>query len=99
MQQSDGVESLWTFKQVIQRGRRREKAGGVITSLAHPELPGSLSPEGYSENFYEPRMKLGKRRVLARRGWAGEKVSVFSILLTRENSFKVIPKRKDHDAH
>ncbi len=44
-------------------------------------------------------MKLGKRRVLARRGWEGEKVSLFSILLTREDPFKVIPKRKDHDAH
>jgi len=44
-------------------------------------------------------MKLGKRRVLARRGWVGEKVSLFSILLTREDPFKVIPKRKDHDAH
>ena len=99
MQQSDGVESLWIFKQVIQRGRRREKADGVITSLAHPELPGSSSPEGYAENCDEPRMKLGKRRVLARRGWAGEKVSLFSILLTKEDPFKVIPKRKDHDAH
>ncbi len=44
-------------------------------------------------------MKLEKRRILARRGWVGEKVSLFSILLTREDPFKVIPKRKDHDAH
>jgi len=44
-------------------------------------------------------MKRGKRRGLARQGWAGGKVSLFSILLTREDPFKVIPKRKDHDAH
>ena len=28
-----------------------------------------------------------------------EKVILFSILLTREDPFKVIPKREDHDAH
>ena len=43
-------------------------------------------------------MKLGTWCVLARRGWVGEKVSWFGILLTREDPFKVIPKRKDHDA-
>jgi hypothetical protein len=68
-------------------------------SSARLELPGSSPPEGYAEDCDEPRMKLGKRGVLARRGWAGEKVRVFSILLAREDPFKVIPKRKDHDAH
>jgi hypothetical protein len=44
-------------------------------------------------------MKLGKRCVSVRRGWVDEKVSWVSILLTIEDPFKVIPKRKDHDAH
>jgi len=36
---------------------------------------------GYVEDAFEARMKLGERRVLARRGWAGEKGAFFSILL------------------
>lgn len=68
-------------------------------STARPELPGCSSQEGDGEDFDEPRVKFGKRCVLARREWAGEKVSWFSILLTREDPFKVIPKREDHDAH
>jgi hypothetical protein len=63
------------------------------------DAAGERKQEVYGEDFDEPKMKLGKRRVLARRGWVGEKVSLFSILLTREDPFKVIPKRKDHDAH
>ena len=73
------------LKQVIQRGRRREKTSGVIIfSPIRPELPGSSSPEGYAENCDEPRMKLG---------------ACCTMLLTREDPFKIIPKRKDHDAH
>jgi hypothetical protein len=40
-----------------------------------------------------------KQGVLARPGGMDEKVSFFSILLTREDPFKVIPKCEDHDAH
>ena len=35
------------------------------------------------EDFDEPRTKPAERRVSARRGWAGEKVAFFSILLVR----------------
>ena len=38
---------------------------------------------GYVENAFEARMKFGERRVLARRGWAGENRDVFSILVER----------------
>ena len=82
MQQSNGGEFLRKLTQVIQRGSRREKAGGVIVLPARHKLLNSSSPEGYAENCDESSMKLGKRRVLARRGWVGEKVSLFSILLT-----------------
>ena len=34
------------------------------------------------ENFDEPRTKHGKRRVAARRGWAGEKSDFFNRLLS-----------------
>ncbi|NOT22888.1 MAG: hypothetical protein HOP22_09200 [Nitrospiraceae bacterium] len=33
------------------------------------------------EDFDEPRTMLGEKRVLARRGWAGEETGFFSILL------------------
>jgi hypothetical protein len=53
-------------------------------SPAHPKLPRQLVFRvGYVENFDEPRTLLGKRHVLARRGWAGEKGDVFSILFTQ----------------
>ena len=35
---------------------------------------------GYVEDAFEARTKHGKRRVSARRGWAGEKSDFFSIL-------------------
>ena len=63
------------------------------------DTAGERKLEVYGEDFDEPRMELEKRRILARRGWVGEKVSLFSILLSIEDPFKVIPKRKDHDAH
>ena len=72
------------LKRVIQRGRRREKAGGELVFIFRHELPGSSSSEGSAENFDEPRMKLE---------------TCFCILLSKEDSFKVIPKGKDHDAH
>ena len=43
----------------------------------------------YVEDFDEPRTKLGKRRVSARRGWAGEKGDFFSIRLGREELFGI----------
>jgi hypothetical protein len=63
------------------------------------DTAGERKLEVYGEDFDEPRMELEKRRILARQGWVGEKVSLFSILLSIEDPFKVIPKRKDHDAH
>lgn len=51
---------------------------------ARPEPPDSSFPEGYAADCDAPRRKFE---------------ACFSILLTRENPFKVIPKRKDHDAH
>jgi hypothetical protein len=38
-------------------------------------------PQGYVEDFDEPRTKIGKRRVLARRGWAGGIWAFFGSLL------------------
>jgi hypothetical protein len=70
------------LKQATQRGRRRDNAGGEIVFIRPPRAAGQSPPEVYAENFGESRMKLGKRHVLVRRGWEGEKVSVFSILLT-----------------
>ena len=58
------------------------EAAGVIVLPARHKLLNSSSPAGYAENCDESSMKLGKRRVLARRGCVGEKVSLFSILLT-----------------
>jgi hypothetical protein len=48
------------------------------------ELTGSSFPEGYAADCDELRTNLG---------------ASFSILLTREDPFKVIPKCEDHDAH
>jgi hypothetical protein len=53
-------------------------------SPARRELPGSSFPEGYAADCDELRTNLG---------------ASFSILLMREDSFKVVPKRKNHDAH
>jgi len=47
---------------------------------SRPELPRQLSPRmGYVEDRFEPRTKLGDWRVLARLGWAGDNVGIFSI--------------------
>ena len=52
------------------------------------EAAGELKPEAYPleyvEDFDEPRTKIGKRRVLARRGWAGGIWAFFSSLLDVE---------------
>jgi hypothetical protein len=50
-------------------------------SKAAGESKPEACPQGYVEDFDEPRTKHGKRRVLARRGRAGEKSDFFSILL------------------
>ena len=50
-------------------------------SPAHPKLARQLVLRvGYVEDAFEARTKHGKRRVSARRGWAGEKSDFFSIL-------------------
>ena len=63
-----------------ERSRRR--------SLPHPpspELPRQLvSRVGYVEDFDGPRTTIVERRVLARRGWAGEMMAIFTILLEAE---------------
>jgi hypothetical protein len=51
-------------------------------SPAHPELPRQLVRRlGYGEDAFEVRTPHGKRRVLARRGRAGDKRDFFSVLL------------------
>ena len=69
------------LKKAVQQGRRRIETGGVAF-LTHPKLPRQLVLRvGYVEDFDESRTKHGKRRVSARRGWAGEKGDFFSIPL------------------
>jgi hypothetical protein len=46
-----------------------------------PALPPSENLNRYVEDFDEPRTLRGKRRVSARRGWAGEKSDFFNSLL------------------
>lgn len=57
------------LKKAIQRGRRREKTGGVVFSPTHPELPEQFLTEGYVEDCVEPGTKLGKGAF--RRAWVG----------------------------
>src|SRR6185503_7000825 len=40
----------------------------------------TVRPRGYASGFDPPAALLGTRRVLARQGWAGEKVAFLSIL-------------------
>ena len=58
------------------------------------EAAGESQPEayplGYVEDDFEVRTKHGKRRVLARRGWAGEISDFFSILLDGDVSRPII---------
>ena len=68
------------LKKALQRGRRRDKTGGV--ALYHPPNLGRPRPAlapGYVEDFDEPRTQLGKGRVLARLGRVGEIETFFSI--------------------
>ncbi len=64
------IDPCRLLKKAIQQGRRRVETGGV--------------PLEYVEDFDEPRTKIGKRRVLARRGWAGGIWAFFSSLLDVE---------------
>jgi hypothetical protein len=60
------------------------KTGGVTFSPAQPRAAEQLiSHVGHVEDLNDARTMLGKRRVLARRGWVGEKADFFSILLQR----------------
>ena len=43
----------------------------MASSKARGEKEPEAYPLGYVEDFFEPRTKIGKRRVLARRGRAG----------------------------
>jgi hypothetical protein len=52
-------------------------------------MKGGGGPSGYVEGLNDARTPHGKKRVLARRGWAGEKSDFFSILL--ENPRQLSP--------
>ena len=61
-----------------------------LFSPTHPKLPRQLVLRvGYVEDAFEPRTKHGKRRVSARRGWAGEKSGFLSILLCGKELFGI----------
>ena len=57
------------------------KGRGVTFSPARPELLLQFYPDGYVEGLNDARTKHGKRRVLARLGWAIETSDFFSILI------------------
>jgi hypothetical protein len=65
-----GAHSRRMLKKAVQQGRSERR----------PEA----YPLGYVEGLNDARTLHGKRRVLARRGWAGEKSDFFSILLEGE---------------
>jgi hypothetical protein len=75
------------------------KPGVYQSSSTGRELQYSSFPERDAVDCNEPKVTRRKQCVLARRGWLHEKLRLFGILLTREDPFKVIPKREDHDAH
>jgi hypothetical protein len=69
------------LKKALQQGRR--ELGDRSIFLFHPPTPScqdSSITGGYVEPLNEARTMHGKRRVSARRGWAGEKIDFFSIL-------------------
>ena len=57
------------------------KGRGVAFSPARPELLLQFWPDGYVVCLNDARTPHGKRRVLARLGWAGETSDFFSTLL------------------
>jgi hypothetical protein len=56
-----------------------------------------IVPLGYVEGLNDARTPHGKRRVSARRGWAGEKSDFFSILLVKHHSFSAIHQHPPFD--
>jgi hypothetical protein len=58
----------------------------MASSKARGEREPEAYPQGYVEDSFEPRTKIGERRVLARRGWAGEMMAVFTSLSKAEES-------------
>jgi hypothetical protein len=50
----------------------------TAASKAAGEKEPQAYPLGYVEDCFEPRTKLGNWRVLARLGWAGDNVGIFS---------------------
>lgn len=93
--------SLWMLKQAPSKAAASEDRGKYrphfVGPFAHSmdlgerKNPSSTSlhreSHRYVEDFDEPKTKPGKRRVSARRGWAGEKSGCFSILLTAKGLF------------
>jgi hypothetical protein len=65
------------FKKAVQQGRSERR--------------GEAYSFPYVESLSDARTKLGERRVLARRGWAGEKTDFFNILLMAGASIKGMP--------
>ena len=79
------------FEQPLSRGvlkigaptRPQEKNNRRHTLLTRPapSCGAALARGGDVEDYFDPRTKPGPGRVSTRRGWAGEKGIVFSILL------------------
>jgi len=69
------------LKKFASKAAADESTGGVTFSPVRPELLPQFCPMGYVEDAFEVRTKHGKRRVLARRGWAGETSDFFNIRL------------------
>jgi hypothetical protein len=69
-------------KRLSSKAAGESKPEAWLFSPTHPKLPRQLVLRvGYLEDFDESKTKHGKRRVSARRGWAGEKGDFFSIPL------------------
>ena len=62
--------NLWLFKRLSSNAAANEEARHVLGMVSLPTN--------------DARTMLGERRVSARRGWAGEKIDFFSILLNKE---------------
>ena len=97
----NGINLSRLLKKHVQQGRRRVETGGgthrtswgrspIQWILANGKTPPVLpTSEGFHyniEDLNDARTPHGKRRVLARRGWVGEKSDFFSILLCEELS-------------
>ena len=92
----DGVSAVadqmgWIYGLVVQlvrifgscssgSGMRRSNLDGRRETFASSRGGGEAYALGYVESLNDARTLHGKRRVSARRGWAGEKSDFFSIL-------------------